>query len=255
MKQFILYLLLLNLFGCTQFFTDPKDLNWSEERLYAEAKKSFKVGDYEMAVKYYEILETRYPFEKYAQQSQLDLMYAYYRHDEPELADEKANRFIKLYPRHPHVDYAYYMKGLVYFDTNASILINLFSLDRSQRDQGTATQSFLNFANLVNRFPNSKYTKDARQRMIYLRNMLATYELHVAQFYMQRNAYVAAINRAKTIIELYQQTPAVREALVILAKAYKIMELNDLATTTLKVLKLNYPGYKGIQEVENLVLK
>jgi len=244
--------LLLNLSGCSTF-TDPKEANWPAARFYSEAKDAAKVGDYDTAIKYYELLEARHPFGKYAQQAQLDIIYAYYKFEEPESAIVAANRFIKLYPRHAYVDYAYYLKGLVHFDLDQGMLARLLPLDRSQRDQSAAVQSYLDFSELVARFPNSQYSKDARQRMIYLRNMLAEYELHVAKFYMKRGAYVAAANRAKTVIESYQRTPAVRKALVILAKAYKIMELNDLSDSTLKVLKLNYP--EQIAEVENLVVR
>lgn len=244
--------LLLNLSGCSTL-TDPKEANWSPERFYSEAKDAVKVGDYETAIKYYELLEARHPFGKYAQQAQLDVIYAYYKFEEPESAIVAANRFIKLYPRHAHVDYAYYLKGLVHFELNQGMLARLLSLDRSQRDQNAAMQSYMDFSELVALFPNSQYSKDARQRMIYLRNMLAEYELHVAKFYMKRGAFVAAANRAKTVIESYQRTPAVREALVILAKAYKIMNLNDLSNSTLKVLKLNYPD--KTTEVENLVVR
>ncbi len=246
--------LLLNLSGCSMF-ADPKEESWSAERFYSEAKESLDAGDYETAIQNYELLEARHPFGKYAQQAQLDVIYAYYKYGEPESAIVTANRFIKLYPRNPHVDYAYYIKGLVNFESHQSFLTRLLPLDRSQRDQSAAMKSFLVFSELVKRFPNSKYSEDGKQRMVYLRNMLAEYELHVAKFYIKRGAYVAAVNRAKTVIESYQRTPAVRDALIILAKAYKIMELNDLSDSTLKVLKLNYPTYERIAEVKNLVVK
>ena len=247
---------LLHLSGCA-VFSDPEDetLKWSAERFYAEAKESLEVGDYKTALKYYELLEARYPFGKYAQQAHLDIIYAYYKYEEPESALLTADRFIKLYPRHPQLDYVYYLKGLINFERNQGIFERLLPLDRSQRDQNTAVKSFYDFAELIERFPNSKYSQDARQRMLYLRNTLAENELHVARFYLQRGAYIAAANRAKMVIESYQRTPAVPYALVILAKSYKIMGLNNLSDSTLKVLKLNYPDHEGIVEVENLVIK
>jgi outer membrane protein assembly factor BamD len=248
--------ILVNLLGCSSI-ADLKDetKNWTVERLYSEAKEALDVGAHDTAIKYYELLEVRDPYGKYAQQAQLELIYAYYKFEEPESALVTAKRFIYNYPNHPHLDYVYYMRGLINFERNQGMLSHLFPLDRSQRDQSAAFEAFSQFAELIKRFPNSKYSQDARQRMIYLRNMLAEYELNVAQFYLKREAYLAAANRAKKVVESYQRTPSVPEALVIMAKAYKIMELNDLSESALKVLKLNYPQYSGIGEVEKLVVK
>ncbi|MDM8559368.1 outer membrane protein assembly factor BamD [Candidatus Parabeggiatoa sp. HSG14] len=251
-----LYILLLSLSGCSIFSEiEDRTAKWSADQFYTEAKEMLEAGDYETAIKYYELLEARYPFGKYAQQAQLDIIYAYYKYEEPESAIVAADHFIKLYPRHPKVDYVYYLKGLVNFNRDQGVLDRLLPLDRSQREQSMALDSFYAFAELIERFPKSKYSKEARQRMLYLRNTLANSELHVARFYMKREAYVAAVNRAKTVVESYQRTPAVPEALVILAKAYKIMGLNDLSDNVLKVLKLNYPDNEGITEVIQLVVK
>ena len=246
--------LLLNFSGCSSL-AELQDVNWPADRLYLKAKEELDAGGYDDAIKYYELLEARHPFGKYAQQAQLDIIYAYYKFNEPESAIMAADRFIKLYPRHAHVDYAYYLKGLVNFERNQSTLDRLLGLDRSQREQSAAMQSFQKFSELVARFPDSKYRADARQRMIYLRNMLAEHELHVAKFYMKRGAYVAAANRASNVIKSYQRAPAIPDALVTLAKAYKIMGLNDLSESALKVLKLNYPNHEKIAVVENLVVK
>lgn len=244
--------LLFNLSGCG---LEPKTDSWTAHHLYSEAKGSLDAGDYATAIKYYELLEARDPFGKYAQQAQLDLIYAYHKYEEPESAIVAANRFIKLYPRHPNVDYVYYIKGLVNFKRNEGALDRLLPIDRSQREQRATRQSFQDFSELVTRFPHSKYSQDARKRMLYLRNTMAEYELHIARFYMTRGAYVAAANRAKTVIESYQRTPSVPEALVILAKSYKVMGLTDLSNTALKVLKLNYPNHQGITKVKRLVVK
>lgn len=252
--SFITLLLLLILTGCASEPTNETD-GWTAERLYSEAKEALQNSDYEKAIKYYELLEAHYLFEKITQQAQLEAMYAYYKNEEPESALVAADRFIRLNPRHPDVDYAYYIKGLVNFESSHGALDRFLPLDRSQRDQSRLLKSFEDFGELVKLFPNSKYSKDARQRMLYLRNTLAEYELNVAKFYLQRGAYLAAANRAKTVIESYQRTAAVPEALTILAKTYKIMGIVDLSDDALKVLKLNYPDYRGVAEVEKLVIK
>jgi len=247
--------IIFSLTACSSLEPQEEAAGWSAQQLYERAKSNLDKGLYESAIKYYELLETRYPLGQYAQQAQLEIIYAYYKFEEPESALVAADRFIKLYPRHPKVDYVYYLKGLINFERNIGFIDRYLPLDRAQRDQYTARQAFDNFEELINKFPNSRYSQDARQRMLYLRNLLAKHEIHVAAFYMRRGAYVAAVNRAKTVIELYQQTPSVPEALVILAKAYKIMKLDELSDNALKVLKLNYPDYEGIEEVEQLVVK
>lgn len=196
-------------------------------------------GDYERAIKYYEGLESRYPFGRYAMQAQLDVAYAYYKNDEPESAIAAADRFIKLHPRNPYVDYAYYIKGVVHFTQNLTFLSRFFPTDSSQRDPGSTLSAFNDFSELVRRFPDSEYADDARSRMIYLRNNLAMSELHIARYYMKREAYIAAANRAKKIVEKYQRTPAVKEALQILVAAYQKMDMPQLASDAERVLALN----------------
>lgn len=254
MKYILITILSLNLLACS-VLSDPKTEDWSASKIYEEAKDAFAVGDYETAIRYYELLEARYPFGKYAQQAQFEIIYSYYKYEEPASAIAAADLFIKLYPRHPQVDYAYYLKGLVNFELHQGTLDRFLPVDRSQREQMAAVQSFQDFSELIARFPNSKYSKDARQRMIHLRNRAAQHELHVANFYMKREAYLAAANRAKTILESYQRTPAVPEALVILARAYKIIGLQDLSDSTLAILKLNYPSHPGISRIENLTAR
>ncbi|GAB6040493.1 outer membrane protein assembly factor BamD [Endothiovibrio diazotrophicus] len=227
-----------------------KTKDWSVRKLYSEAKASLDEGDYEQAVKYYELLQARFPFGVYAQQSQVELIYAYYKDGEPELAVAEADRFIKMHPRHPHVDYVYYMKGLVNFNRNYGLIERYLPMDSSQRDQAAARQSFFDFQTLVKQFPSSKYAEDARQRMIFLRNSVARYEVHVARYYLRRGAYVAAANRAKYVIENYQGADAMPEALTALVIAYRLMELPELAEDAMRVLKLNYPDSPGIAEAE-----
>jgi outer membrane protein assembly factor BamD len=254
-KLLTLFIILYSLLNISACGSDPTYEEWTADHFYSEAKKALNNGDYTTAIKYYEMLETRYPFGKYAQQAQLDIIYAYYKYDEPDSALVAANRFLKLYPRHPKVDYIYYMKGIVNFELTQGLLDRYLPLDRSQRDQGTAVESFQNFSKLLRRFPKSKYSPDARLRMIHLRNRLAQSELNVASFYMKRGAYLAAANRAKTVIASYQGTKSMPNALFILAKSYKILGLKKLSNDALRVLKLNYPDSEGIAEVENLVIE
>ncbi|MEZ5671553.1 MAG: outer membrane protein assembly factor BamD [Thiotrichaceae bacterium] len=253
-KFFLIFVVLSSVSGCSFFEERDETEGWSAQKIYNEAKDYFNSGDYERAIKYYEILEARYPFERLTQQAQLDVIYAYYRYEEPESAIAAADRFIKQYPRHPFVDYSYYMKGLINFERNISPLDKIFPVDKSQRDTKTEIAAFSDFATLVKLFPKSKYSQDARQRMIFLRNNLAMNEVHVANFYIKRGAYVAAVNRAKIVLEKYQGTPAVPESLIILAKCYKIMGMTELLQSTLRVFKQNYPTHRGLKEIDAVVV-
>lgn len=225
--------------------------DWSAQRLYSEAKASLNEGDYETAIDLYEKLEARYPFGKFAQQAQLDIAYAYYKFDEPESAIAAADRFIRLHPKHPSADYAQYVKGLANFNRGKGLVERYLPTDASQRDQGAALQSFNDFAELVRLYPESRYAEDSAKRMQYLKNNLAMYEIHVARYYLKRGAFVAAANRAKFVIENYPKTPATPDALVLMVKAYRELELGDLANDALRVLKLNYPDHPELGELED----
>ena len=213
--------------------------DWSANKFYAEASEALAGKDYERAIKLYEGLEARYPFGRYAMQAQLDIAYAYYRFEEPESAIAAANRFIKLHPRNPSVDYAYYLKGIVNFNRSVGFFDRFLPTDPSQRDPGSALDSFKDFAELTQRFPDSIYAEDARKRMLYLRNNLAQHEVNVADFYYRRGAYLAAANRGIYVIEHYQRTPAVRRALEIMIKAYRKLDMRELARDAERVLALN----------------
>jgi outer membrane protein assembly factor BamD len=215
--------------------------NWSASKLYATAKESLNEGDYEKSVKLYEKLEARYPYGAYAQQAQLEVAYAYYRASEPISAVAACERFIKLYPQHPNVDYAYYLKGLANFVEDQSFLAQLGEQDMSERDPKAAREAFEAFKELANRFPESKYTPDAVARMKYLVNALAAHEVHVGRYYYKRGAYVAAANRGKYVLQNYQQSPALEEALVIMARSYEKLGLKDLREDTMRVIKKNFP--------------
>lgn len=242
MRLATIVLVLLGFLGGCSLLPDQIDetKDWSAQKLYSEAKSALSEGDWEQAIDYYEKLEARYPFGRYAQQALLESAYAYYKFDEPDSAISAVDRFIKTYPRHPNLDYAYYLRGLVNFTRGDTFMDRILPRDPSERDAGTAKQAFLDFGELVKRFPESRYAKDAGQRMVFLRNNLAQYEMHVADYYMRRGAYVAAANRAKLVIESYQGTPAVPEALVTLVQAYRKLGMDDLAADTERVLKLNY---------------
>lgn len=215
--------------------------DWSAQKLYTEARAALQDKSYERAIDYYEKLEARYPFGRYAQQAILESAYAYYKYDEPDSAIATLDRFIKTYPRHPHLDYAYYLKGLANFNRGETIIDRLLPRDKSERDPGAARESFFDFQELVRRFPDSRYAKDAVLRMRFLRNNLASYEINVADYYMRRGAYVAAVNRAEYVVKHYQNTPAVPEALEIMVKGYRKLKLDTLAADALRVYQENYP--------------
>ncbi len=247
-----LFVVLLNS-GCSMF-GDKKDQTegWSEDRLYGQAKSSLDSGNYEKAVEYYEKLQTRYPFGAH---SQLDLAYAYYKQDDQPSAAAACDRYIKLYPGSAGVDYAYYLKGLANFNQGKGLADRFLPTDSAQRDQGAAVQSFQDFTDLLKNFPNTKYGDDAKQRMIYLRNILAQHEVDIAQYYMRRGAYVAAANRARYVVQNYQQSTAMPQALTVMAKAYKVLNLPKLSDDALRVLQLNFPNYPGIEEVKATVIR
>ncbi len=235
--------------GCSLWGEEPDPTSdWSAQRLYDAAKDNLERGVYAEAIEYYEKLEVRYPFGPLAMQGQLDLVYAYYKSDEPASAIAAADRFIKLHPRHPNVDYAYYLKGLVRFTEGTSMLDRFFHKDRSEHDAGGALHSFRAFEELVQRFPESRYAEDSRQRMLYLKNVMAMHEIHVARYYMKREAWLAAANRGRYVVENYQGTPAVSDALAVMAIAYERLGLDDLSADATRVLRLNDPDYAGFDE-------
>jgi outer membrane protein assembly factor BamD len=229
-------------------------LSWSANKLYTEAKTAMDEGNYETAIKYFEKLESRYPYGLYAQQAQIDIAYAYWKDNEPASAVAACERFIKLHPNHPNVDYVYYLRGLVNFNEDLGILGQISQQDMTERDPKGARESFDSFRELVTRYPDSKYTPDAILRMKYLVNALASLEVHVARYYMKRNAYVAAVNRAQFALKNYPDAPATEEALFIMVKAYDLMGMNDLRDDIERVMRKNYPNSvyytRGIAERE-----
>ena len=211
----------------------------SPESIHADARKDLRNHNFDNAVLRLEALEARYPFSEEAKQGQLDLLYAYYKNREAESAIDQADQFIRENPTHPRVDYAYYIKGLVYFEGGANFLERLFHADIAKRPPQEARESFQSFQTLVQRFPKSPYATDARQRMIYLRNKLADYELAVARYYMKRGAYVGAANRARGVIETYDGAPSTLDALSIMAEAYRKLGIDDMAVAIDGILAQN----------------
>jgi outer membrane protein assembly factor BamD len=228
--------------GCRSHRNDSKS---GPETIYARAQKAMKNSSYGEAIKQLEALQSRFPFSEPARQAQLDLIYAYYKNREVDPAIDAADTFIRENPTNPRVDYAYYMKGLVYFERQANFLERWFNVDLSRRPPINAKKSFEAFDDLVKKYPHSQYVGDARQRMIFLRNRLADFELYVAKYYMRRGAYVGALNRAKFCIENYDGAPAVQGSMQVLVQAYRKLGMIDLADNAAKVYADNYPGRIG----------
>ena len=215
---------------------------WSAQKLYSEAKDSMNSFAWDKAIKYLEKLEARFPYGRYAQQAQLDIAYVYWKSGERASAIAAADRFIKLYPNHANVDYAYYLKGLVNFNENSGILSMIDNPDLSERDSKGTREAFEAFKDLVARFPDSKYSEDSKARMRYLVNSLAQYEVHVARYYMKRGAFVAAANRAQFAVQNYPQAPALEEAVFIMVKAYDSLGMTDLRDAADRVMRKNFPA-------------
>jgi len=245
--KFAAPILLVTLAACSTAPVDPT-ADWSARKTYDEASSALSKGDFTQAVEYFEILESRFPFGRYTLQAQLDIAYAHYKRDEYDSAIDSANRFIKLHPRNPHISYAYYLKGLANFSRGSGLLDNFVGRDLSNLDQHALANAFADFDTLIQRFPGSIYAPDARQRMVFLRNEMAEHELTTAQFYYDRGAMVAAINRIKFMVEKYDGALAIPDGLALLVKAYRNMDLDDLADDTLRVLALNVPEHAALHD-------
>jgi len=231
------------LLGGCGVFGEPKDetAGWSAQKLYTEAKALLADGGYEKAVKYFETLEARYPFGRYAQQAQLEIAYAYYKNGDKAAAVAACERFIKLHPNHPNVDYAYYLKALALFNKDSGLLSFILPQDPSARDSRAARESFDVLKELATRFPESKYAADARARAGYLVNAMASYEVAVANYYLRRGAHVAAASRAQAAVKQFPEAPATEKALFILVKCYDAMGLADLRDDAERVMRKNFP--------------
>jgi outer membrane protein assembly factor BamD len=234
--------LVLFLAGCGLFPDKPDPTaDWSAQRLYKEAKDELDSGNYEQAIKYYESLESRFPYGRYAQQAQLEVAYAYFKQGEQASGVAAIDRFLKLHPNHPNVDYALYLKALLYFNDDQGIMGKLSDMDPAERDPKAPRDAFDALKELVQRFPESKYAPDALARMKYLVNALAAHEVNVAAYYMKRGAYVAAANRAQFAVQTYPEAPAIEEALFIMVKAYDALGMKQLRDDTDRVMRMNFP--------------
>lgn len=246
MKQPLHFLLIICLFLGACASKDENDLDLDEDQLYKKVQQQIDSGRYDLAVESLEALEARFPFGTYADQSQLLLIYAYYKKGESEAASSAASRFIRLHPQHPNVDYAYYLKGLSSFTEGHGLFERFLPTDLTTRDPGAARDSFADFYQLVSNFPESPYAADAEKRMIYLRNLLARYEVHVANYYFKRGAYLAAANRGRYVVENFQKTPAIPDALAVMTQAYLLLGYDELARDSLTVLYTNYPNHVAL---------
>jgi outer membrane protein assembly factor BamD len=250
-KVFVVLAIALSMSACSMFH-HKRDNNDTlpVDKLYDKAHDSLEHADYSAATKAYQRLIARFPSGPYNEQAQLDLAYSQYKDNQADDAYSTINRFIKTYPTQKHVDYAYYLRGLINFDRTGGAIERMLHRDQSQtrRDQGFNLKSFDDFSELSRRFPDSAYAADARQRMIYLRNVLAQFEINVAEFYLRNKAYVASADRAQYVIEHYQQAPQTGDALAILTRSYLAMDKKDLADQTRQVLALNYPDHPYLKD-------
>lgn len=245
-KLSLIFILFLSLTACKHWWSSADDdepfQGYSANQLYNEAKKDLAKQQYSEAIKRFEALDTMYPFNDYAEQAEIDLIYAYYKKEDYPSTAAAAERFIHLYPRAKHVDYAYYMKGLANFNQVRGTMANILPMDLSWRDPGTQSQAYSDFATLVQKFPESKYKANAMQRMIFLRNMFAQREANTAIYYFNRKMYVAAITRASYLIKTYPGAPSTKEALSVLYYANLRLHLKDAALDALKVYQATYHG-------------
>lgn len=226
----------------------PVTENSSAEDLYRDAKRSLNNGDFLGAVDTFETLGARYPFGNYTQQAQLDVAYAYFKQDEYDNAISSADRFIKLYPRSEHIDYAYYIKGLSNFARGGSTLERLFPRDLAKVDQAWLRAAFADFDTLLSRFPESPYAPDAVERMTFLHSEMARHELETAQYYYQRGAMVAAVNRIKYMLEHFDGSPHTGNGLAIMASAYEALGQEQLQRDTLNILAANEPAHPAVKD-------
>jgi outer membrane protein assembly factor BamD len=247
-----LVLSLMSLAACSTSTSDPITdafKGQSEQQIYTGGTQALAKKNYSSAVKHFEALGALYPFSDDQEQAQLDLIYAYYMDQDYDSSAAAADRFIHLYPRSTHVDYAYYMKGMASFSVNRGFATKFVNLDLAERDLSATKGAFEAFQDLLQLYPDSPYAASARGRMVYLRNLLAAHEVEIANYYFKRKAYVAAINRANKVVQHYQQAPAVVPALGLLVESYQALKLNDQANQTLAILQLNYPDSAVYKQV------
>ena len=252
--------LLFLLGGCSLFGDDEEDQDEfsglsTEEQFYQRALEQLNGQNFRGAVATYQALETRFPFGRFAAQSQIEVVYAHYRNGDKEAARAAADRFIRLHPEDENIDYAYYMKGLSSFEDGSGFLNRFLPIDQTKRDPGSSQESFSDFAQLLALFPDSAYAADSRARMVFLRNNLAAYEIHVANYYLERRAYIAALRRGQYVVENFQGTPAVSDGVAVMVEAYLRLGLNELADTSLALLRENYPQHASIDNGGDFIIR
>ena len=252
-KNAVLLLLVFSLAGCSLFGSKKDDerdktKTLTEGQLYQRVQELLDDKNYDLAVRNLQLLESRFPFGSYAEQSQLEIIYAYFQSGEEDAAIASAERFLRLHPDHPDADYAWYMKGLANYTLKPGLLSRFYQMDHASRDVEPARRSFWEFQEFLRRYPDSQYAADARVRMVYIKQVLARHEVIVANYYIKRHAYTAAINRAKGVLEQYQRTDAVGDALAVLAYCYNRTGLSELAADNIALLKANYPEHAAFDE-------
>jgi outer membrane protein assembly factor BamD len=252
MRLITLCLLAVMLAAASGCGREARDADRPAEELYAEAQRALEGRNYERAIQLYRNLNTRYPFGRHAEQAQLDMAYAMHRAGQDEAAITALDRFIRTYPTHPNVDYAWYLKGLVHYDQTMGFLRRLLPGQVVDRDQESARRAFMDFQELTQRYPQSRYVADARQRMVFLRNVMAENEVGVGEYYFRRGAYIAALNRAKHVIETYPGAPANVDALRLMERSYERLELTELASDTRQVIEYNYGDIERPEERRGL---
>lgn len=237
--------LLTTLLGCANEAGQYKR-GTTEKEVYEMAQSSLNTKNWENAIKALELLEENFPFGTFGEQGQLELTYAHFRAQNFEESIATADRFIRLHPQHRNVDYAYYIRGLASFNREKTFFSSLFGSDHTNRDPGAARESFDHFTQFIQRFPESPYAPDAQKRMVYLRNILARTEIHVANYYFKRGAFLAAANRGAFVVENFQGTPAVPDALAVMAQAYYLLDMAPLADDAVKILAANYTKHPAL---------
>lgn len=252
-------LLALFLNGCGLFGGDEDEDQFAnlstEEQFYQRALDQLNSQNFRGAIETYQALESRFPFGRFAAQAQIEVVYAYYRNNDLEAARAAADRFIRLHPENENIDYAFYMKGLASFSEGSGFLNRFLPVDQTKRDPGRARESFADFSQLLALYPDSAYAADAQARMVYLRNNLAAYEIHVADYYMERKAYIAALRRGQYVVENFQGTPSVADGVAVMVECYLRLGLNELADTSLALLKENYPEHAAIDNDGDFIIR
>lgn len=242
----------LGLSACS-YFQEDQTLNWPAERLFETAKEEQQSGNYTTASGLYTKLMARYPYGLLAQQSALNLAYSYFKDGENDKAIQELNAFIRTYPRHPQIDYAYYMKGIIAYERNQSFFKRLNPTNLAQTDPNLLKEAFMSFNELVQLFPNSQYSEDARYRMVYLKNLIAQHDLEIAEHYLREGAYLASIKRAQNVVTQYQQTPSTPYALAVMTRAYRELGDEMRSNDSQQILEMNFRHLLDDEEIQNIL--